>query len=282
VQRRGEDVPSSQRRDPTEDAAVNGSGMLKRLKRVGPEVLGGLAGAGMELLLPGLGGSLTGAATGPAVAAVVRGVRDVSQRQLSEWEGKRIERVAYFAIRRIADNNSHRFSLRQDGFFGDRPDDRSAATEILEGVIRAAQQEYQEKKIPFYGNLLGNVPFHPEIDPAQAVALLKLGERLSYRQLCLIALLLERDRYGLADTSYTFETTTDGRTIGLIQDAVELRSIGLLPTAGATYGDPGPMIITPLHESVTQPGRQLYQLMNLSELDTTDIEGLAKALRPPV
>ena len=46
--------------------------------------------------------------------------------------------------------------------------DRSFADEIIEGVLLAAQREYQEKKLPLYGNLLTNIAFRSDIDRVTA------------------------------------------------------------------------------------------------------------------
>jgi len=65
---------------------------------------------------------------------------------------------------RVEQNQRASLELRVDGFLDTDESGRSSAEEICEAVIRAAQREYEEKKIFFQGNLLGNIPFHPEVD----------------------------------------------------------------------------------------------------------------------
>jgi hypothetical protein len=65
--------------------------------------------------------------------------------------------------------------------------DRSSAEELLEGVILAAQRESQERKVRFYGYLYSNLVFDPTVDRAHGNYLIRLLDRLSYRQVCLLA-----------------------------------------------------------------------------------------------
>lgn len=86
--------------------------------------------------------------------------------------------------------------IRQDDFFN-KINERSTADEILEGILLSAQREHQEKKVQFYGNLIANIAFDPSIDREQANFLIKLDESLSYRQICLLSLFVNKDKYKL-------------------------------------------------------------------------------------
>ena len=91
---------------------------------------------------------------------------------------------------RVEQNQRASLELRVDGFLDTDESGRSSAEEICEAVIRAAQREYEEKKIFFQGNLLGNIPFHPEVDSSQANLLVRLASELSYQQYCLLSLFM--------------------------------------------------------------------------------------------
>lgn len=93
-------------------------------------------------------------------------------------------------------------TLRQDCFFSTKLNERSAAEEIFEGVLIAAQREYEEKKVKFEGNFFANIACYPSIDRAKANFLLRLAQGLSYRQLCIVALFVQKDNFHLRDTSY--------------------------------------------------------------------------------
>ena len=78
--------------------------------------------------------------------------------------------------------------IRGDGFFEANVHERAAAEEVFEGIVRAAQKETEEKKIPFIGRLFAGLAFESRVDRAHATVLIRLAEDLSYRQLCLLAI----------------------------------------------------------------------------------------------
>jgi hypothetical protein len=77
--------------------------------------------------------------------------------------------------------------LRNDSFFDQGSEGRSTAEEVVEGVFRAAQREYEERKLRFMASLLSGIAFDSSVDRSAAVALIRTAESLSYRQLCLLA-----------------------------------------------------------------------------------------------
>jgi hypothetical protein len=115
--------------------------------------------------------------------------------------------------------------LRSDGFFNEDNTGRSSAEEIAEGVVLAAQRDHEEKKLRAYGNLLGNLAFCPQFSRAHSNLLTRLAERLSYRQLCLLALF--HPDAGLTDqlkkTSY-LGSGLNAAFIGILQETFDLTS----------------------------------------------------------
>ena len=71
----------------------------------------------------------------------------------------------------------------------------SPAVEIAEGMLLAARNEYEEKKLPFFGNLLANIAFDPTIDREQANLLIKIGENVTFRQMCILSVFADHDRF---------------------------------------------------------------------------------------
>jgi len=65
--------------------------------------------------------------------------------------------------------------------------------ELLEGVLLAAQREYEERKVRCYGNLYANIAFEPAIDSVTANSLLREADDLSYMQIQLLALVARKD-----------------------------------------------------------------------------------------
>lgn len=103
-------------------------------------------------------------------------------------EERRIGSVLEEAIARIKANIDAGQQVRDDDFLDAGLDDRAAADEMCEAAIRAAQVEFEERKIPFQGYLIANILFHHEVDREQANLLMRLASELSYRQLCLLSL----------------------------------------------------------------------------------------------
>jgi hypothetical protein len=82
--------------------------------------------------------------------------------------------------------------LRSDGFCEGVNNDRSPSEELLESVLLKARDSFEEKKVRHLGLFYANLVFAAHVSPQTAHQLLKLYDRLTYRQLCLIALVGER------------------------------------------------------------------------------------------
>jgi hypothetical protein len=76
--------------------------------------------------------------------------------------------------------------LRSDGFF-DAYADPAPAEDLLEGVLRTAVDSWDSKKVPYIGQIFPSLSFDESESPAEATYLLRLTERLTNRQLILIA-----------------------------------------------------------------------------------------------
>src|SRR5919199_3076043 len=161
---------------------------IERLARAAPDVLGSVLGAGLGLVLGGPPGALIGAATAPAMSHTLRRVgTEVSRRLLSPREESRLGAVFLLTAAETKARLDAGEQVRQDSFFEAGAGGRSTAEEITEGVFLAAQREYEERKLPYLATLLTSFAFSPDIDRAHAVALLRVAQALSHRQLCLIA-----------------------------------------------------------------------------------------------
>lgn len=167
--------------------------------------------------------------------------------------------------------------LRQDCFFSNKINERSAAEEIFEGVMFAAEREYEEKKVKFEGNFFANIVFEPNIDRASANFLLRLAQRMSYRQLCLMALFVQRDKFTLRDKDYRSEEGfNDNILFALLQDIYELYSLNMLAIDG--HAMVSAFDIIPAKMVIFGPAKPLYSLMDLEEIEQSDINAIAEQL----
>jgi hypothetical protein len=206
-----------------------------------------------------------------------RAVKEQMRRKLSPLEESRTGKVLLQFRTKVIQNLSQGRTLRQDGFFSGSINERSAAAEIFEGVMLAAQREYEEKKIKFEGNFFANIVFDQRIDRAFANFLLKVAQMLSYRQLCILALLVQQENFHLRDTSYrSIERFNDYGLLALLQDIYHLYSQGLLFVDGEALVSP--FDIAPAKMMAVGTIKELYFLMGLEEIERSDINALAEQL----
>ena len=243
----------------------------------GAEVVGSLAGAGIGLAAAGPIGAIAGAAAGPLVALTIRKlVEDFRRRALSHREVLRVDTVLTFAATKIQENIASGQQIRQDGFFTAQLDGRSAGEEILEGILISAQREYEEKKLMYYGNLLANIGFHPEISRAMANQLIRIAERLLYRQMSLLAFVsLHPNEHG-SGFKYNSDINSDLPTINILEEIYDLTNQGVLERT-MSYD---------MYLGVSLPqlkigafGSKFFELMELKDLDKSDIDEISTYIR---
>jgi len=162
---------------------------VRRFLESGAEVVGSLAGAGLGTLIGGPVGTVMGAVAPTIVMrSLQRSIGEVMQRELGKREQARISGALLVAAEQITHRLHRGESPRQDGFFDPRNGRRPDADEIAEGVVRAAQREHEERKVAHLGYLIATIYFDADISLADANALLRQADALTYRQLLLIAL----------------------------------------------------------------------------------------------
>ena len=157
---------------------------------------------GAEIAGAAVGGALGFLAGGPIPAAgaevigvviakgATRLLTDYANRRLSRREQIRVGAAAAFALAAIRERLENGEKPREDGFFSEETKGRSSAEEIFEGVLQKSKNEHQEKKIKLLGNFFANVAFSPDVSVSEANHLLRIAESLTYRQMCLLAMLL--------------------------------------------------------------------------------------------
>lgn len=259
------------------DNSAQKSEGLSSLLNAGAEIAGGVAGAAVGLLAAGPPGALAGGASGPLITMALKRLgAEVSQRLLAPREQKRIGATLAFAVNRIKERLDQNDKLRDDGFFDRRLSSPSTAEEVFEGVVLAAQREHEERKLPFMGNLMANLAFHPEIDRGYANYLIKLAEGLSFRQLSLLLLFALRDKSSLRQTDYRSTQSFSLPLVGILHEILELEQKGLIASGEATLGVTD---IAPARMNTQGAGSTLVQLMELQKLPLTDLRASSELLK---
>ncbi len=197
---------------------------------------------------------------------------------LGKREEVRVGAVLAFAGEKIREKMENGEQVRQDGFFEEQPDDRSDAEEIFEGVLLAAQREHQEKKLRFYGNLVANIAFDPTISRERANLLLKMGEELTYRQMCLLAIFAIPDKtgVGLKQGDCRGSNRIEPEVGAVLQEAYDLYTRNLVNAGGDALL--GLTDIDPANMQVQGSGVYLYNLMELWGIDLRDLNHTASLL----
>lgn len=150
------------------------------------EVLGNAAGGFIGAVLAGPVGAVIGSVSGVLLTKAFKNVgEEIQERFLGPREKHRIEKVIEFAAEKLRVNHERGILTRGESFFKSDSSGRSAAEELLEGVLLAGQKAYEESKLKFIGNLYANLTVS-SLDKYQCNFLIRLSESLSYRQLCLL------------------------------------------------------------------------------------------------
>ena len=241
---------------------------LRELLNLGSSLTGGTLGFAAGLLVAGPPGAIIGGAVGTTIGHILKITgNDYAVRFLSPNEQMRIGGVIIYTMNKVEENLKNGMKLREDDFFKERVGDRSSAKEMAEGILLAAQREYEEKKIRFYGNLLANLGFS-NISRAQANACLKTSEGLSYRQLCLLAIFGQYHKFQLRQKSYLEQTTVHQEIASILHEIADLDRQNLITQVGVVLGltniNPGKMRL----EGV---GETLFRLMELHKINIEDL-----------
>lgn len=254
-----------------------------RLIDAGSELTGAVVGTVFGVIT---GNPVAGAAAGSLLGQSLRWAGgEFAQRVLSEREEVRIGAALQWAAERYEERRTAGEDVRDDGWFDKEPTGRSAAEELAEGVLIAAQREHEERKVQFIGYLLANLAFYHQIDRHHANRLLRLAQHLSWRQICLLALVRNRDRFNLTkETDYAPAKgqPIDWSIVGVRRELAEL-GYAQLEMVGASNDDSshlGGTIGSPANLELWGDGQLLYLLMSLDKVSKEDLKEPAHLLRP--
>lgn len=215
----------------------------------------------------------------------------MAKRTLGNREARRIGSLSEIAaeeIRRQIDSNR---SLRTDGFFDRYTDDRSAADELFEGVLLVAQREHEEKRLHLLSKTMARFAFSPSIDRSECNFLIRLAERLSYRQFCLLSLFNpdKRDSYNLRTDikSNPWSLVDNDPRVGVLQDILELHRLTLVQQKSLENENGSHVIMVEIFlvapgrtHVVTGPAESLTRLTDLHKaIPLSDLNSVATLLK---
>jgi hypothetical protein len=242
----------------------------------GASLAASLVGAGIGLAVGGPPGALAGAAAGSVVEQTFRQTgQEVVRRFRAPAAAERVGATWIFALDVISARILNGEEPRRDSFFDrDARRGRSPAEELLEGVSVVAEDAYEERKVPYIGFLYSTFVFDAEISPARANQMLALAERLTYRQLVLLAILAtddDRQRLGKPSSKASAETPEQ---LGIRAELLNLVQSSL---AWVDRGNEWPYTAVQLDLTKTEPfaaGQWLVHGMQLDRIPANDREDL--------
>jgi hypothetical protein len=171
---------------------------------------------------------------------------------------------------------------RSDGFSESRDGYRPDSDELLEGVLMYAAASYEERKIVLLGHLYDGIAFDATVTTEEGHYLLKVADRLTYRQLVALAALQDPENSNrLATASYQRDEGSTSPTDALALELDDLADQGVLGVRvegaeeiarpGELYGSSGRASAKDFQNlQSTSTGLNLHRLMRLDTIPPED------------
>lgn len=252
----------------------------------GAELAAASIGAAVGLV-GGPPGTFGGAAAGVAATRVLRRLgADVQKRMLAPRQRIRVGAAYAVAAGEISRRLQAGESPRADGFFDASTAGRPAAAELLEGVLLAAADAYEERKIACLGKLYAALVFDARVSRAHANYTIALAQRLTYRQLALMAVIWDGDAVAIAEAA---AKENPQKLLYFSHElAIEVKELERLDLVGEgkpgdTAYDGGSRFVNAIEVGIarlalTDAGRHLYDLMELHDMPSEARREVTEAL----
>ena len=252
-----------------------------------------------------VGGTVVGLATGlltgdPALATVLGvggkaieiGFRlignEIYERMIGPREKARAGAAISLAAAGIRKRLENGESFRKDGFFEETPTNRSNLEEVDESTLKKVMDTTEEPKIKFMANLAVNIRFDQDLDMDTYRQILKDLDELTYRQLCIIRLVILRENSEVDMIAIEVEAENeDEKSLEQMSqdEQMKFHSISMdfhemmvddsyLQGVRVSWTNDGdkPFLPSPSQTRSTYQSRRLYSFANLDEIPIEDIE----------
>ncbi len=207
----------------------------------------------------------------------------VARGHLSQREEVRVGSVLAIAAAEINRRTELGEVLRADDFFETSTDSRSAGDEVIEAVVRAAESEPEERKLPYIGFLLANIAFDETVSREFANRFVSLAHSLTYLEISYLALFhVARER--IDELDLPSELPAEAKTYalsGASEMIARLDPIWSIYTQHFISGPSRSMGIGGLKPNELQSfgvGRHLADLMELNRMPFEELKKLASEI----
>lgn len=253
----------------------------RQINNTAIEVGSSAGGAVIGAVAGGMIGGPIGAAVGSYWGTVITPVIEyLAKRMFSPKELERMELVQKLG-KKIYDENIRKGCKSREDITEEQ------FTQLAEGILLTSREAYEEKKIPFLANLIATVPF-TSTPIENMMQTLHEAERLSYRQLCLLAI-IDRNEYGegidLSNLPFIKEEKKHHNEFaeGIYQDLNLMVVDGII--AMIVSHEAGPMMssgvnfIVPSKLNLLYPGVLLVNGLGLSGVQDDELSPIIKILK---
>lgn len=209
-------------------------------------------------------------------------IEEFGKRMLSIRENNRINKVMQDAICKINARLEKGDIPRQDeDFWMDNYVGMSDAKAILEGLLLKSRDEYEEKKLPYYSNLIVQMAFDSSWSYQRLNAMIRMFEQLSYRQMQLIALAQRKGEIETPQWIVKFKRTPESFAYyDLFCEVSNLSSLTLFhqPDVTITMGLGDKQALSPIGESMAD----LMELSSIPQEEIDELDGIIRLLNTKI
>lgn len=248
---------------------------LKEIVEKGSEISGSISGAAIGLLIAGPIGAITGAAAGPVITEVFKKIgNEISNKLLGNREEIRVGATLAYSVEKLDQAINNGKNIRMDNFYHSENGHRSNAETLLEGTLLKSRNEFEEKKLRYYANFIANINLDSSISFERGNTLLRILERLSYRQIVILSY-FNSERF--LDTAKWMVSFTRIEALGQFQDfyseIMDLYNSQLLqqPGDGISTGISG--------LKLSSLGVTICQLLELNDVDNEDLKRVYASIK---
>lgn len=206
-------------------------------------------------------------------------IKDFEDNYNFEKQNKKVLISLYHAVNMINENISKNKKINNKYLMCEENSVIPYIDELMEGVILAIKEEYEEKKYKYYGYLLGNILFYDDLDRDQCNRLIRITKTLSYCQIKLIHMYIISQTIQvpiLKREDYTKSGISDYKLLGLLQDTLDMIQKGLLNGSGKLILDV--VQINPSQIRVQGIGTLIYNLISINKMPYDELEDLLEVL----
>lgn len=206
-------------------------------------------------------------------------IKDFEDNYNFEKQNKKALISLYHAVNMINENISKNKKINNKYLMCEENSVIPYIDELMEGIILAIKEEYEEKKYKYYGYLLGNILFYDDLDRDQCNRLIRVTKTLSYCQIKLIHMYIISQTIQvpiLKREDYTKSGISDYKLLGLLQDTLDMIQKGLLNGSGKLILDV--VQINPSQIRVQGIGTLIYNLISINKMPYDELEDLLEVL----